>query len=178
MHMFYSYKSTLISWARIVGRLCTMRLIFRNATYCISGSAESKVTRGGAIFLQRFLTTSVLVISSICWRIIWKAQNYGVLISQLIEDNTDAKLWMEMKSHLNSWKYNSAISMLKSWRNSFHNIFCFTCIRCLVSGESVKYKNLTPPDMEHFQNEMGRTSFPGKIQQKLTDARLVTLLKL
>lgn len=62
---------TLISWARMVGRFCTMRFMFRNATYWISGSAESNVTRGGAIFLQRFLTTSVLVISSICKRIIW-----------------------------------------------------------------------------------------------------------
>lgn len=68
----YKVELTLISWARIVGRLCTIRLMFRNATYCISGSAESNVTRGGAIFLQRFRTTSVLVISSICWRIICK----------------------------------------------------------------------------------------------------------
>lgn len=55
-----------------MGRLCTIRLMFLNATYCISGSAESSVTSGGAIFLQRFLTTSVLVMSSICWRIICK----------------------------------------------------------------------------------------------------------
>jgi hypothetical protein len=45
----YKVEFTLISWARIVGRLCTIRLMFRNATYCISGSAESNVTRGGAI---------------------------------------------------------------------------------------------------------------------------------
>lgn len=33
-------------------RLCTMRLMLRRATYWISGSALSRVTSGGAIFLQ------------------------------------------------------------------------------------------------------------------------------
>lgn len=31
---------------------CTMRLMFRRATYCSSGSADSSVTRGGASFLS------------------------------------------------------------------------------------------------------------------------------
>jgi hypothetical protein len=62
---------TLISCASIVGLFWTIRLMFLSATYWISGSADRSVTRGGAIFLQRFRTTSVLVMSSICRRIIY-----------------------------------------------------------------------------------------------------------
>jgi hypothetical protein len=61
---------TLISWASIVGLFWTIKLMFLKATYWISGSADKRVTSGGAIFLQRFRTTSVLVMSSICRRII------------------------------------------------------------------------------------------------------------
>ena len=75
----HSSNFTLISCASIVGRFCTIRLMLRNATYCISGSAERRVTRGGAIFLQRFRTTSVLVISSICWRIICRNQVHDII---------------------------------------------------------------------------------------------------
>ena len=67
-----SKNVTLISWASIVGLFWTIKLMFLKATYWISGSADRRVTRGGAIFLQRFLTTSVLVMSSICRRIILK----------------------------------------------------------------------------------------------------------
>jgi len=54
----YLQKNTLISWERIVGRFCTIRLMLRSATYWISGSDERRVTRGGAIFLYRALSAS------------------------------------------------------------------------------------------------------------------------
>ena len=50
---------TLTSWARMEGWRVTMRWMLRRATYWISGSALSSVTRGGAIFLH-----SALVVAS------------------------------------------------------------------------------------------------------------------
>ena len=43
---------------------CTIRLMFLRATYCTSGSAESRVTRGGESFLINKVTKSE------CWSII------------------------------------------------------------------------------------------------------------
>lgn len=51
---------TLTSFARMFGRFCTIKLMFLRATYCTSGSAPSRVTRGGAIFLHQALVRSSL----------------------------------------------------------------------------------------------------------------------
>mmetsp|Transcript_16557 Transcript_16557/g.45614 ORF Transcript_16557/g.45614 Transcript_16557/m.45614 type:complete len:200 (-) Transcript_16557:679-1278(-) len=48
MGSLYLQKKTLISFSRMWGRFCTMRLMLRSATYWISGSELSRVTRGGA----------------------------------------------------------------------------------------------------------------------------------
>lgn len=40
-------------WSVYFYRLCTMRLMFLRATYCSSGSAESRVTSGGASFFNK-----------------------------------------------------------------------------------------------------------------------------
>ena len=48
----YLQKNTLISWLRMPGLLWTIKLMLRSATYWISGSELSRVTSGGAIFLQ------------------------------------------------------------------------------------------------------------------------------
>lgn len=72
--------------------------MFLNATYCISGSAESNVTSGGAIFLQRFLTTSVLVISSICCSIIWKEKRWEKIVIMVdVERLTDRNTLQTMR---------------------------------------------------------------------------------
>lgn len=44
---------TFTSLARMPGYFCTMRLMFRNATYCISASAPRSVTNGAANFFGR-----------------------------------------------------------------------------------------------------------------------------
>mmetsp|Transcript_16996 Transcript_16996/g.27618 ORF Transcript_16996/g.27618 Transcript_16996/m.27618 type:complete len:251 (-) Transcript_16996:397-1149(-) len=48
MGSLYLQKKTLISCSRICGCRCTIRLMLRRATYCISGAALSRVTSGGA----------------------------------------------------------------------------------------------------------------------------------
>ena len=50
-HSLLVYLTLQISYL-----FCTIRLIFLSATYCISGSADRRVTRGGASFLIRLVT--------------------------------------------------------------------------------------------------------------------------
>ena len=64
----YLQKKTFISCSRILGLFCTIRLMFLRATYWISGSELSRVTRGGVSFLLNILKVSWLVISSIYLR--------------------------------------------------------------------------------------------------------------
>mmetsp|Transcript_32481 Transcript_32481/g.85523 ORF Transcript_32481/g.85523 Transcript_32481/m.85523 type:complete len:255 (-) Transcript_32481:304-1068(-) len=58
MGSLYLQKNTLISCSRICGRFCTIRLMFRSATYWISGSEFSRVTSGGASLRQSWRTVS------------------------------------------------------------------------------------------------------------------------
>jgi hypothetical protein len=50
------------------GRFCTTRLMLRSATYCTSGSLDSSVTSGGAIFLAHAAARSSLLTASIARR--------------------------------------------------------------------------------------------------------------
>mmetsp|Transcript_24987 Transcript_24987/g.77151 ORF Transcript_24987/g.77151 Transcript_24987/m.77151 type:complete len:259 (+) Transcript_24987:3237-4013(+) len=59
MGSLYLQKKTLTSPSRMRGSDCTMRLMFRNATYVISSKSEfSNVTNGGASFFRKFATAS------------------------------------------------------------------------------------------------------------------------
>mmetsp|Transcript_37360 Transcript_37360/g.93847 ORF Transcript_37360/g.93847 Transcript_37360/m.93847 type:complete len:255 (-) Transcript_37360:404-1168(-) len=63
MGSLYLQKNTFISCCSSVRRFCTMRLMLRSATYWISGSLDSSVTRGGAIFRWMLFSTSWLWMS-------------------------------------------------------------------------------------------------------------------
>jgi len=70
----------------MVGYFCTIRLMLRSATYWISGSADSSVTSGGAIFLNSVrcsasssTTSSCLKITCASFRFVWTARRHELV---------------------------------------------------------------------------------------------------
>mmetsp|Transcript_55094 Transcript_55094/g.155004 ORF Transcript_55094/g.155004 Transcript_55094/m.155004 type:complete len:240 (-) Transcript_55094:575-1294(-) len=115
----YLQKNIFTSDARMPGRFCTIRRMFRRDTYWTSGSLERSVTSGGLSFFASMRSTSELSTRSI------------VFMMTLIAASTTAGLAWESRavtrseidsaSPLLEGMYVESASRMKTWPHSLHS---------------------------------------------------------
>mmetsp|Transcript_43958 Transcript_43958/g.127117 ORF Transcript_43958/g.127117 Transcript_43958/m.127117 type:complete len:208 (-) Transcript_43958:565-1188(-) len=123
----YLQKNIFTSLARIPDRFCTMSRMFRSETYCVSGSLERSVTRGGFSFFANIRLTSELSTNSMHLMITLIAARTTAGFT--CESRAVTRSVMDSASPLLAGVYVESASRMKTWPHSLHS---FSAARSFV----------------------------------------------